>query len=132
MKNLPTKPETKIQSACVLWFRMQYPDIVIYAIPNGGKRDKITAAILQREGVLEGVADLFIMHAVLPYNGYYIETKTVKGSQSDEQKAFQAKAEAAGYKYDLIRSEDEFIKAVNAYLSIYRRLSQRMQINKQI
>ena len=42
--------------------------------------------------------------------------KTEKGRQSPEQKAWQKKAEAHGYKYVVIRSLDDFIETVNAYL----------------
>jgi hypothetical protein len=42
--------ESKLQIAMVKWFRLQYPDHVLYAIPNGGNRSAITGAIMKAEG----------------------------------------------------------------------------------
>ena len=53
--------EDNLQKACVTWFRLQYPDVVIFAIPNGGSRNPIEAAKLKATGTLAGVADLFVM-----------------------------------------------------------------------
>lgn len=38
--------EDQLQRQCVKWFRMQYPKLEkrLFAIPNGGKRDVVTAA----------------------------------------------------------------------------------------
>lgn len=40
--------ESRIQQACVRWFRMQYPRFarLLIAVPNGGGRSKIEAAII--------------------------------------------------------------------------------------
>ena len=48
------------QAGFVTWFRTKYPGTLIFAIPNGGKRDIVTAKKLQMEGVTPGVPDLFI------------------------------------------------------------------------
>lgn len=53
----------------------------MYAIPNGGKRGKLEAARLKKQGVKAGVSDI---HLTLPYNGLnglWIELKRpiVKG-----------------------------------------------------
>lgn len=53
--------EHNLQTACVRWFRYQYPKDIILAVPNGGSRDnKKEAARLKAEGVLAGVSDLII------------------------------------------------------------------------
>lgn len=44
----------------VKWFRVQYPKVVIFAIPNGGARHPIVAKKMKAEGVLRGVPDLFV------------------------------------------------------------------------
>jgi hypothetical protein len=44
----------------VTWFRSSYPEIELFAIPNGGHRHPITARKLKAEGVRRGVPDLFI------------------------------------------------------------------------
>ena len=65
MKNL----ESKLQILCVEWFRLQFPNVLIFSIPNGGQRSLITAKILKAEGTVSGVADLQIMKAKKGYNG---------------------------------------------------------------
>ncbi len=44
----------------VSWFRKNFPDYLIFAIPNGGYRSKPEASRLKAEGVLAGVHDLYI------------------------------------------------------------------------
>jgi hypothetical protein len=63
----PRHEESRLQRACVQWFRLQYPAHTLFAIPNGGKRNAREAGILKAEGVLPGVADLFLMY---PNKGY--------------------------------------------------------------
>lgn len=98
--------ESILQSACVRWFRLQYPNLVIYAVPNGGSRNVREAQRLKAEGVLAGVADLVVL---LPQGkSLYIEMKVKGNRQTDNQKAFQQKTEALGYKYYVCYSFDEF------------------------
>ena len=98
--------ESTLQTSCVKWFRIQYPNFVIYAVPNGGSRNVREAQRLKAEGVLAGVADLVIM---LPQGkSLYIEMKVKGNKQTDNQKDFQQKAEALGYKYYVCYSFDEF------------------------
>jgi hypothetical protein len=109
--------ESTLQSQCVRWCRLEYPHITIFAIPNGGNRNAITGAIMKREGVLAGVADLFLMRPSMGiYHGLFIEMKTDKGKQSSSQKAFQLQCEMAGYAYAVCRSFDEFRKTILDYL----------------
>ena len=98
---------------------MQHPNIVCFSIPNGGKRNKIEASILKQEGVLAGVADLFIMCPNENFHGLFLELKTEKGRQTKFQKDFQIDAQINGYKYVICRSLDEFIKEVTNYLIGY-------------
>ena len=48
------------QVRLVSWFRRQYPDARIFAIPNGGGRSASQGAALKAEGVQAGVPDLFV------------------------------------------------------------------------
>ena len=72
-----------------------------FAVPNGGKRDRITGAILKREGVKAGVADIIVMRN--PGLCALIEVKTVKGSLSNSQKAFRDWCAANGFPYAVVR-----------------------------
>lgn len=61
-------------------------------------------------GVVAGVADMMY----LSDNGLIaIEFKTVIGRQQAKQKQWQETIEAAGYKYHIVRSLDDFLKAIN-------------------
>lgn len=110
--------ESKLQQTCVRWFRFHYPDYhkLLFAIPNGGKRNAVTASILKAEGVVAGVADLFLAVPSPDYHGLFIEMKYGKGKQSPEQVAFQKAVIMQGYRYEVVRSFDEFMGLVNSYL----------------
>jgi hypothetical protein len=69
------------QSYFVAWFRQNYPDFWIFAIPNGGMREKMIAAKLKTEGVSSGVPDLYI-----PALKIWIEMKSATGKLSPVQK----------------------------------------------
>ena len=98
--------ESILQTACVKWFRLQYPDLIIYAVPNGGSRNVREAQRLKAEGVLAGVADLVVM---LPQGkSIYIEMKVKWNKQTDNQKEFQKKAIELGHTYAVCYSFEEF------------------------
>lgn len=111
-----TNQESRLQQACIKWVRYQYPDLIIYAIPNGGKRNAVTGAILKAEGVLAGVADLFVAKATKDSHGLYIEMKTAKGRQADSQRAFEEAVTREGYRYELCRSFEQFVAIIRTYL----------------
>lgn len=68
--------EHQEQAGFVQWFRAKWPRVLIFAIPNGGKRNISTARNLKLEGVMPGVPDLFI-----PAWGIWIEMKRQKGGR---------------------------------------------------
>lgn len=115
--------ESRIQSACVKWFRLQYPKLqrMIFSIPNGAvlrgaaQERAIQMQILKSEGLVPGVADLFLSVPSGDLCGLYIETKTKKGEQSDNQKLFERDVVSQGYGYVIVRSLDEFMNAVRKY-----------------
>ena len=108
--------ESTLQIGCVRWFRYQYPRLTLFAIPNGGNRNLITAMTMKREGVLAGVADLFLAYPSKDCHGLWVEMKTTKGRQSPEQKRFQTDMEKHGYKYVVCRSFDEFKNEIENYI----------------
>lgn len=98
---------------------MQHQGIgpMLFAVPNGGRRDKVSGARLKAEGVVAGVSDLILLVARHGYHGLLIEMKTEKGRQSQQQRHWQKLAEKQGYRYVVIRSIEEFIEEVNGYLA---------------
>ncbi len=111
--------EHRIQCSCVRWFNLKYRKLQgrLFAVPNGGKRDARTAAILKEEGVVAGVADLILLIPNRFYGALLIEMKTAKGKQSTSQKQWQKLITERGeYKYIVCRSLDEFISEVEDYI----------------
>ena len=87
----PRDEEHQIQCACVRWFRLQYPHLHhnLFAVPNGGRRDEVTAGKLKAEGVLAGVADLILLKSNAEFGALLIEMKTRTGRQRDTQREWQ-------------------------------------------
>ena len=116
----PRHEESQIQQSCVRWFRLQFPDIalLLFAVPNGGARNKREAGILKGEGVTAGVADVILLKPSGGFASLCVEFKTEdKGSnQRDTQKRWQEVAETAGNKYVICRSFDDFYREVRSYL----------------
>lgn len=115
----PTDDEHKIQCVCVRWFRLKYPKLrnILFAIPNGGRRDAVTGAKLKEEGATSGVSDLILLRSNRFYGALAIEMKKPGGYQSPAQKEWQREVEAMGNKYVVCRSLDEFMKVVTDYLN---------------
>lgn len=118
VRRRPGDAEHRLQSSCVRWFRMQYPQWghSLFAVPNGGRRDKATGARLKDEGVLAGVADMILLRQSKGYGALLIEMKTKAGRQAASQKEWQKAVEADGYRYVICRSLEEFMAAVTEYL----------------
>ena len=53
--------EAEAQAAIVAWIRLVAPNVVAFAIPNGGLRTKSEAAKLRWIGVLAGIPDLCVV-----------------------------------------------------------------------
>lgn len=71
----------------------------IFAIPNGGMRNKIVAVKLKAEGVEPGIPDIFCAKARKGYHGLFIEMKRTDGGKglSDNQKQWFRTLTAEGY-----------------------------------
>lgn len=111
--------ESVLQTACVKWFRLQHPDLVIYAVPNGGSRNVREAQRLKAEGVLAGVADLVVL---LPQGkSLYIEMKVKGNKQTDNQKDFQKIAETLGHTYAVCYSFEEFQQVIENQIQKYQK-----------
>lgn len=99
--------EDQLQSQCVKWFDEEYPAHrqMLFAVPNGGLRDRRTASIMQATGLKKGVSDLVLIlhHAVI-----FIEMKIPGGSQSEDQIKFQERVERRGHLYFLLWNFEEF------------------------
>lgn len=96
-----------------------YPDLdLLFAIPNGGHRHKLTAAKLKAEGVKAGVPDLLLPVSRGQYHGLFIEMKFGRGRVRGEQQWWLYQLEAQGYQTAVCWSWLEAAKAVCDYLGI--------------
>lgn len=106
MEIIPTEHQEQV--AVVQWMRLQYPQHRIFAIPNGGTRNKAEAQNLKRSGVMSGVPDLFI-----PSLKLWIEMKRRKGGAvSAEQKDWIEYLRGCGYRAEVCRGFDEAKKLI--------------------
>lgn len=121
----PANRESKLQAACVRWFRYQYPKFrkLLFSIPNGAssgtKIQRINAGKkMKAEGALAGAADLFLAIPSGEYPGLFIEMKTKsKGSsQADNQREFETAVVGQGFGYVVPRTFTEFETIVKSYL----------------
>lgn len=115
----PSSEEHELQVACVQWFRYQYPqyDHNLFAVPNGGKRDKVTAGKLKAEGQKAGISDLVLLKANKHHHALLIEMKTSKGRLSQAQAQWRNLITRDGFRYAVCRSLEEFIETINNYLN---------------
>ena len=74
------RTEMEEQRDFVAWFRKNHPQHWIFAVPNGGFRNVVTAARMKLEGLSAGVPDLFI-----PSLHMFIEMKREGGKLSENQ-----------------------------------------------
>jgi len=101
------------QAGFVQWFRAKWPRVLIFAIPNGGKRNISTAKKLKLEGVVPGVPDLFI-----PAWGIWIEMKRQKGGRtSSDQDDMISYLESIGHRvivgYGATDASDKLLSILN-------------------
>lgn len=89
--------ESLQQQAYFQWARLHPVAKAAFAIPNGGARSKITAAILKAEGVKPGVSDVFLPVPIEHRHGLWIEFKHDDGRPTKEQREFLEERNAMGY-----------------------------------
>lgn len=124
----PAKPrkkrdnaESRMQQAVIKWWAVKHkefgvPECLLFAIPNGARRDKVVGAILKKEGVRAGVSDLFLAAPRGGWHGAFIELKTETGAVSDAQVEFLDAAQVSAYQTAVCRSLDSAIEVIESYL----------------
>lgn len=112
--------ESKTQTACVRWFRYQYPQYakLLISVPNGVATTATQGRILKAEGMVAGASDLLLLLPNKSHPYLCIELKTDKGRQSDAQKAWQTSVQEHAFaRYAIVRSVEEFISLITDYLN---------------
>lgn len=70
---------------------------LLFAVPNGGKRDPVTAVRLRDEGVKPGVPDLCLPVARQGWHGLFIELKYGRNKPTEYQEAWLEQLTEQGY-----------------------------------
>lgn len=123
------RTEGEFQAAVVRWWdelELGKPAPLLFHVPNGGKRDYLTAAILKGMGVRPGVADLGLL---LP-NGRtaWLELKHGDGRPSESQKDFRRRCDALGHAYAIAASWPDVVAALAQFGVTYRETPRARQI----
>ena len=106
--------EAQIQAACVTWLWNTYPQTrgLFFAVNNNSEH---VARAMNRKavGLVAGVSDTIFL-----WNGdaHLIEFKTPTGRQGPKQKEWQAKAEAQGFRYYIVRSLEDFKQLIEGII----------------
>lgn len=108
--------EDQLQAACYQWAYNQFPAIrgVLWAVPNGGQRNRIEAAKFKATGVTAGVHDLHLFYQ----NRFTTFEIKMKGNyMSEQQESWAAKISVQGGDcylcYTLAQFQEAFLKAYN-------------------
>jgi len=107
--------EDILQQHCFQWFRLQYPDRIIYHVPNGGKRNYLEAVKFKRMGVVAGVPDLVIPEPTQEYHGLYIELKANKNKPTPNQRTMIEQLASRGYRVEVCNEFEQFKRVVKGY-----------------
>lgn len=95
-----------------------HPELaLLFAVPNGGYRDRIEAHNLRLQGVRAGVPDMCLPVPRGGYGALYIELKRRKGGRvSEEQRVWIDALNRAGNKAVICKGFDEAKAAIEEYL----------------
>lgn len=89
----------------------------IFAIPNGGLRNIVTAAKMKKEGVRKGVPDIAIMFPAQGYHGMFLELKIKPNKPSKEQEEWIDRLMRSAYFATVCWSTEELIQTTEWYMS---------------
>ena len=96
------------QVGFINWFRTKFPKVLIFAIPNGGKRSIGAGKKLKAEGVVAGIPDLFI-----PSWDIWVEMKRKSGGRlAPDQKKIIEYLENEGYKVIVAKGATDASKQI--------------------
>ena len=121
VNGMPTEAEEQIKlfQWAAYMERGKYPQLrLLYAVPNGGRRDRIEAAHMKLQGVKAGVPDICLAYPSGKYHALYIELKVGKNKPSDKQKTWLHNLQEAGYMAAVCYGYDDAVETIERYLSL--------------
>lgn len=87
----------------------------LHHIPNGGRRDKATAALMKKQGVKPGIPDLFWPLKINKHSGLYLELKFGDNGMSDRQKEFAEFVEKNGFLFYCVSDLKKAAQLIKSY-----------------
>lgn len=117
-----SKCPTEFQEAKLFWEWAQYHPIAksrLFAIPNGGSRNKLEARNMKLTGIRAGISDYMLAYPSGDKHGLFLELKRANRALSrltEEQAQWLAASERLGYATKVAYGAEEAIKAVEDYL----------------
>ena len=92
--------------------------IMLYAVPNGGTRNKMEAVNLKRQGVVAGVPDLCLAIPKGKYHGLYIEMKVHPNKTTEQQNSWLYNLSRYGYAVAVCYGCVSAKKTIEKYLNL--------------
>lgn len=107
------RPEQAIQKAVFAHIKTRgAPGLFAFAVPNGGYRRPIEAAILKSQGVVPGVPDIVLIHKGRAFG---LELKAPGGRMTERQLAAHAAMDEAGAFVCVAEGLDRAIRILEAW-----------------
>ena len=101
------------------WLEPRVPALkLMHHIPNGGKRDARTGAMLKASGTKAGVPDIFLPVPSDQHHGLYIELKAGKNTISDTQEQWIDALRGQGYFVDVCWGWQAAARVIADYLGL--------------
>lgn len=137
MQTKITNHEDVEQAALFRWaafMESRYPELkLLFHVPNGGKRDKLTAAKLKTQGVKPGVPDIELPTARGGYFGLFIELKVGRNKTTVNQDKWLNELAEQGYKTAVCYGWEAASEVIEEYMKQVRTveiLSERRKNNE--
>lgn len=89
---------------------------LMYHVPNEGKRQQGTGAILKAAGLRKGVPDIVLPVARWNYHGLYIELKFGNNRPTKEQREYMEQLQAEGYQTEVAYGFEQAREIIRHYL----------------
>jgi hypothetical protein len=120
-KHKRDQPERRERFAFMQWVSLRHNiRKYLFAIENGGSRDKREAANIKKMGLVGGVPDYLFMKPHGRYHGLWLEFKADYGAYKNKltanQKQFFKIAREVGYKCEVVWSWEDGVKIIENYL----------------
>lgn len=114
--------ESDHQKALFCWAALEsirIPQLkLLFAIPNGGQRNRVTGARLKAEGVKPGVPDIMLPVATGKWHGLWVEMKSPSGKLSDHQVFWIEELQEQNYQVSICYGWIEARDTILTYLGV--------------